>query len=112
MNLLAKSALATLLVSLVATAVQAQDNTATPRVDERQAVQQRRIDNGVATGQLTPREARRMQRQQRAVGAAETQAKSDGVVTKTERRKLDRMQAHPSRNIHRQKHDAQGAPTR
>jgi len=39
-------------------------STATPRVDQRQANQDRRIDQGIASGQLTRPEARRLERQQ------------------------------------------------
>ena len=38
--------------------------TATPRVDQREANQQARIDAGVASGQLTAREANRLDKQQ------------------------------------------------
>ena len=83
------------------------DPTATPKVDQRQARQQQRIDKGVADGSLTPREAARLQRGQQRVAAAESQAKSDGVVTKKERAGLHHMQDKQSRKIARQKHDAQ-----
>jgi hypothetical protein len=58
---------------------------ATPQVDQRQQQQQARIQQGVASGALTGREARRLQREQRAIQRAETQAKADGVVTPGER---------------------------
>ena len=79
----------------------------TPRVDQRQENQQKRIDQGVASGQLTPREAARMDRQQDRVAASEAQAKSDGVVTKKERARLARQQNKTSRHIRHQKHDRQ-----
>jgi hypothetical protein len=80
---------------------------ATPGVDQRQANQERRIDQGVASGQLTPREARRMQRQQAGVERAEARAKADGTVTARERQRLHQRQDRTSRHIYRQKHDAQ-----
>jgi hypothetical protein len=107
-----KSTFAALAISLVALSAQAQGNPATPGVDKRQAVQQARIEQGVASGQLTPREARRLQREQRAVRHAEAQAKSDGAVTPAERRRLHRMQNQASRDIRHQKHDAQVAPAK
>lgn len=79
----------------------------TPRVDQRQENQQQRIDQGVASGQLTPREAARMDRQQGRVAASEAQAKSDGVVTKKERARLAHQQNKTSRHIRHQKHDRQ-----
>jgi len=96
------------LVSLaMAGAAFAQADPATPRVDRREARQQQRIDQGVASGKLTPREAARMQAQQGRIEAAEARAKSDGVVTARERAGLAKRQNKASRNIRRNKHDAQ-----
>ena len=81
----------------------------TPRIDQREANQQARIDAGVASGQLSRREARRLEREQAQIRAAERNAKADGVVTPGERRELTRMQDEASANIHAQKHDAQVA---
>ena len=44
---------------------------ATPRIDQREANQQARIDAGVARGQLSRREARRLEREQAQIRAAE-----------------------------------------
>lgn len=85
----------------------AQAATDTPRADARQARQEARIANGVADGSLTRHEARHLQHQQRHIRHAERHAKADGVVTAQERHRLERMQDHASRSIHRQKHDAQ-----
>jgi len=88
----------------------AQDSTAlTPRIDQREANQQARIDAGVASGQLSRREALRLQRQQTRIRHAEAKAKADGVVTPSERREITRMQDETSANIHAQKHDGQVA---
>jgi hypothetical protein len=81
--------------------------TNTPRIDQRQANQEKRIDQGIASGELTKREAHRMNRQQAAVNKAEDKAKADGTVTAQERRRLAKAQDQTSRNIYRQKHDAQ-----
>jgi hypothetical protein len=83
---------------------------ATPRVDARQANQEQRIDQGIASGQLTGREAKRLGKEQNAIDRAENHAKADGTVTAAERRRLHKMQKHASRDIHRQKHDAQVKP--
>ena len=79
----------------------------TPRVDLRQERQDQRIEQGTASGQLTPRDTRRLNREQAAVNRAQTHAKADGTVTRHERRRLHHMQNHASRDIRRQKHDAQ-----
>lgn len=83
------------------------DPTATPRVDRREARQQKRIDQGVASGQLTPKETARLQAQQDRIETAEARAKSDGVVTAKERAGLAHRQNKASRNIRRNKHDRQ-----
>ena len=79
----------------------------TPRVDQREANQQARIEAGVASGQLTRREAIRLEREQARIARAERMAKADGVVTRRERREIERMQRHASANIRAQKHDGQ-----
>ncbi len=84
--------------------------TSTPSLDQREANQQQRINQGVATGQLTPRENARLQKRANRLEANEQRAKADGVVTPSERRRLQREANRNSRKIHRQKHDAQHAP--
>ena len=79
----------------------------TPRIDQRQANQEQRIDKGIASGELTKREARRMNRQQTLVNKAEDKAKADGVVTAQEKKQLTKAQNKTSRHIYRQKHGAQ-----
>lgn len=79
----------------------------TPQVDQRQANQARRIDQGVASGSLTPREAARLDRGQQHVDRMEARAKSDGVVTRQERQRLHHAQDVQSRHIAQQKHDRQ-----
>jgi len=81
--------------------------TATPVVTERQASQQQRIQQGAATGALTPAETRRLEARQAKVTNDKHEAKADGVVTPAEKRKLNREQNRNSRAIRRQKHDAQ-----
>lgn len=79
----------------------------TPRVDQRQANQEQRIEQGVASGSLTPREANRLERGQQHVANMESRAKADGVVTRQERARLHQAQDVQSRRIYAQKHDAQ-----
>jgi hypothetical protein len=99
-------------LALLAAAAQAQAPAAasTPRVDVRQANQEQRIENGVASGQLNARETLRLEREQKRVAVAEQKAKADGTVTARERVRLHRLQDGASRDIRRQKHDAQTAP--
>jgi hypothetical protein len=79
----------------------------TPRLDAREANQRARIHNGVASGELTRPEARRLAAGQVHLHRAEARAKSDGVVTTRERAHLQHEANQQSRRIHRQKHDAQ-----
>ena len=60
----------------------------TPRIDQREANQQARIDAGVASGQLNARETNRLDKQQARIARAEANAKADGTVTAKERRHL------------------------
>ena len=100
-------------LSVAALAVQAQPTpapagaAATPKVDARQARQHARIADGAASGALTPHERHRLHREQKAIRHAEMHAKADGTVTPKERHRLDKMQDKASRDIYRQKHDAQ-----
>jgi hypothetical protein len=84
---------------------------ATPRIDNRQANQQQRIDKGVASGQLTSKEAAHMENRENKIAADETAAKADGKVTKAERAHLKKEENRASKAIHRQKHDAQKGPS-
>jgi hypothetical protein len=105
--------LATVLTLALGTAAFAQapaapkDPLATPRIDQREANQEKRIEQGVASGQLTPRETNRLQRKEAHIATAEQRAKADGVVTPQERKRLTKMENHTSRDIRREKHDAQ-----
>ncbi len=83
------------------------EGTDTPVIDQRQANQEKRIDQGIASGQLTEREANRLNKQQEHINKMEDHAKSDGVVTKKERARIHAAQDRASRNIARQKHDRQ-----
>ena len=80
---------------------------ATPRVDQREANQEKRIEQGVASGALTSRETLRLEREQKHVAVAEARAKADGTVTAQERKRLHKMQHAASHDIKNQKHDAQ-----
>lgn len=88
---------------------QAKDPAATPGIDKRQDIQQKRIDQGVQSGELNKREAARMERHQAGINKMEDKAKADGTVTQKERAKIHHAQNNESQRIHRQKHDRQKA---
>jgi hypothetical protein len=79
----------------------------TPRLDAREHNQRVRIHNGVANGELTRPETRRLAAGQVHLNRAEARVKSDGVVTGRERAWLQHEANQQSRRIYRQKHDAQ-----
>lgn len=81
--------------------------TATPRITEKQVTQQARIQEGKRSGELTPKETARVQMRQAKVQHDKRVAKSDGVVTPAERRKLRAEQRRANRAIYRQKHNSQ-----
>jgi hypothetical protein len=83
--------------------------TATPNIDQRQANQEKRIEQGVKSGELNKREAARLERGQARVQKMEDKAKADGVVTKKERAALEHAENKQSRHIAREKHDRQHA---
>ena len=112
-HLIAAAALALTGISASAQTAASAPGANTPRIDQRQANQEKRIDQGIASGQLNKRETRRLEREQAHINKAEDKAKADGSVTAQERKHLTKMQNHASRDIHRQKHDQQtaaGAP--
>ena len=89
-------------------ALYAQDKT--PVVDQREKNQEKRIEQGIRSGNLTPAETRRLEVQQGRIKADELNAKSDGKVTAKERRKLNREQNRANRTIYRKKHNARVNP--
>jgi hypothetical protein len=97
---------ATLLLVLMMSAVPAptlgaSGSPSTPRIDHRQAVQQQRIDQGVASGELTGKETARLQAEQARIRRVE------GGLTRKERARIEHMQDEASTHISRQTHDRQ-----
>ena len=95
---------------LAAAALPLAAQTATPRIDQREANQQSRIEQGVQSGQLTPKETAKLERGQAKVEKMEAKAKSDGVVTAKDRKKITKAQNKQSKKIYKEKHDKQVAP--
>ncbi len=85
-------------------------NAQTPGVNERQQNQRQRIQQGAVSGELTRRETAHARHDQRRIRRAEHTAKSDGTVTNAERARLHHMQNTASRQLSRNKHDAQDRP--
>jgi hypothetical protein len=100
----------TLIAALVAVPVIAAAGTRDPGVNHRQHNQQHRIQQGVKSGELTRGETHRLEGEQRAIRHEERMYKADGRLTPGERADLHRDQNRVSRDIYRQKHDAQHRP--
>jgi len=107
MNLLKTTLAALILAVPLASFAQSTQATKTPRIDQRQANQEKRIQQGVQSGALTPRETARLDRGQNHVQAMENRARADGKVTPHERARILRAENRQSRRIFRQKHDNQ-----
>lgn len=81
-------------------------------IDRRQQRQQDRIQQGQASGQLTPREARRLQNEQARIRGAERRMRADGNLSPQERARLNTMQNRGSQDINRLRHNGvQPGPT-
>jgi len=78
-------------------------------IDHRQFRQEQRIEHGVRTGQLTPREAARLNRQQGKIDRLEYLVKADGYVTPRERERLqsalERQNQQIRHAMNNQRHD-------
>ncbi len=83
-----------------------------PVIGQREANQEARIDQGIKSGQLTPKEAGRLEAQQTRIQQREERMKSDGRLTAGERKRLTRQQNRASRNIYRLKHNNRTANLR
>ena len=81
------------------------DSANAGRVGKRQVRQQKRIQQGVASDELSRKEVRRLEREQRQIQRAKRKARQDGEVTAKERGKLERMQDRANRHIYRAKHN-------
>ena len=87
----------------------AAQTSSTPRIDQRQANQERRIEQGEKSGALTQKEAARLEKGQARVQKKEDKAAADGKVTAKERARLEKAQDRQSKKIEREKHDKQTA---
>lgn len=66
-----------------------------------------KIAHGVQNGQLTRKEAARLEMEQRKIQHYKKMAMADGVVTPAEHRFILQEQRRAEMNIYRQKHDCQ-----
>ena len=93
-----------LFVGLTAMA-QTTPETNTPRINKRQHEQQKRIRQGVRSGELTKREAKKIEKDERGIRREERAAKADGTVTAEERKAINKDLNKTNRRIYRAKHN-------
>jgi hypothetical protein len=74
---------------------------------QRNVNQQTRIEQGLKSGQLSTQEAARLEREQQHVDRMEARDLKDGHMSAAEQLKLDKAQNAASKDIYKQKHDAQ-----
>jgi len=77
----------------------------TPRINRRQENQQDRIQQGIRSGELTRREAGRLESLEGRIQANKLIDKSDGHVSPRERAQLNRELNRASRDIYHAKHN-------
>lgn len=85
-------------------------NAFATNINARQANQNVRIAQGVASGELTVWETARLQKGQAELNRMERRAKRDGVVTKRERAALNAKANKESAKINRKKNNHQSRP--
>ena len=76
-------------------------------IDNTQARQRHRIEQGRLSGELTRREYWRLRAEQRHIAAMERRAKADGVVTAREYHAIRNAQRMARRHIYQETHDEQ-----
>ena len=74
---------------------------------QRNVNQERRIEQGIQSGQLTNREVGRLERGQARADGADARAGANGRVGPREQQHIQKAESRQSRRIYREKHDAQ-----
>ena len=90
--------------ALLSTSVMAQT---TQEIIQRDVNQEKRIDQGLKSGELTTKEAGKLEREESRVDKLQTKALSDGKLTDAEKRRIEQEQNRVSKDIYSEKHDAQ-----
>lgn len=77
-------------------------------IEARQRRQQRRIAQGVRSGQLTPAETAKLEKREAGIERREQRMRaSGGKFTKGERKAIQKQLNNESKQIYKEKHDAQ-----
>jgi hypothetical protein len=85
------------------------DDTKEGKIQERKENQQKRIAQGVTSGQLTPHESARIQNNESKINKEVRQDRkaNGGNLTNKEKAQVNRQQNRVSKEIYNQKHDGQ-----
>lgn len=94
-----------LMAALAVTSV-ANAQTHTPVINQRQHSQERRINQGVRSGELTRTETRHLRNDERRIRAEKRTAMAEGRMGPRERAHIRRQESRLSRRIYRKKHNA------
>lgn len=101
-----KTAIAIAVGTLFAGAAFAQSNYS---IEQRDRMEQERIERGIESGRLTHREADRLLAERARIERLERRARADGVLTQRERARIVHAQDRLARDIYRESHDRQVA---
>lgn len=85
-------------------------NAEAGRNRNREVRQEKRIAQGVQSGELTNHETKKLLRGQKKIDRYQNKAHADGEMSAEEKLRLEKMQDRQSKKIDRQKHDNQERP--
>ena len=105
MKLTTVSAAAALAILSLPAVASHYDRDAAARIDQRQEAQQRRIERGIETGQLTRQEVWRLREGQRHIQRLEDRALADGRIDRWELRRIEAELDRLSTLINRERND-------
>jgi hypothetical protein len=94
-----------LLIAALAVTSMAQAQNRTPVINHREHNQNRRINQGVRSGELTRNEAHHLRNDERHIRNEKMRDKASGHITYAERRHLRHEENRTSRAIYRDKHN-------
>lgn len=75
--------------------------------EKRSDAQDKRIQQGIVSGQLTEKEVARLGKSDTRVESAQAKALADGKITRNENKRINNMYNKQGKQIHREKHDKQ-----
>ncbi len=110
MNILTKRLALIVVGTLLSGAALLAQETVTPKreaqVEGRAKHQQKRIAQGVKSGQLTPKETIKLEKREGKLNKDIAKAEADGKITKKEQAKLNKEENKDSKKIFHKKHNA------